>query len=245
MLTARSKNNPILMEAYHVLLGHVIRDPEGKLVAVDHVSGAWGPADGANKLRFLGVSRRNRIYYSGRNNTQSVYDVGKVFGNMGREIRILSRDNVKGCLIKTYVFYPVVMVFYENDEGQLQMSGYTARCLTAGLVLFLTRRKFEKYTASFLVKIDQPKDDMKDKKDKKDKLSRKERRKQRKRSRRERKIPPEILEARLEEELQRRQEEEQQRRREEEEARKHAEKQQANRDAKEIVNRSKSSQPKE
>ena len=152
MLSKKSRNNPILMEAYYVLLGHVALDEDGKLVAVENTGVSWGPADGATKLRTLGVSRSHRIYDSNRNNTQAVYDVGKVFSNIGRGIHFTSRDKIYGCQIRTYVFYPVVLAFFENDEHRLQLSAFTARTLTSRIAIALAFRRFEKNASGFLVR---------------------------------------------------------------------------------------------
>jgi len=152
VLTKKSKNNPILMESYNVLLGNVALDKEGSYVVVENSGISYGPADGATKLRTLGVTRVNRIYDSGRNRKKAIYDTEKIFRNIGRKIVFLSKENVYGCMIKTYIFYPVVLAFYENEEQRLQLSGYTARCLTARLAIHFAMRKFEKASAGFLVR---------------------------------------------------------------------------------------------
>ena len=140
------------MEAYHVLLGHVTMDNDGKFIAVEDVGVSWGPSDGATKLRTLGVTQVHRLYDSGRDKTRAVYDTEKVFSYIGRGIRFLSREKVYGCQIKTYIFYPVVLAFYENDDHRLQLSAFSARCLTSRLAIFFAIRKFEKGTAAFLVR---------------------------------------------------------------------------------------------
>ena len=67
------------MEAYHILLGHVAKAADGRLVAMEDPGVYWGPTDGATKLRTLGVTRVHRYYDSGKNNTQAVYDAGKSY----------------------------------------------------------------------------------------------------------------------------------------------------------------------
>ena len=47
MLTKKSRNNPILMEAYNVLLGNVALDKDGSYVVVEGAGISYGPADGA------------------------------------------------------------------------------------------------------------------------------------------------------------------------------------------------------
>ena len=140
------------MEAYNILLGHVGKAEDGRLVALEDAPVYWGPTDGATKLRTLGVTRMHRYYDSGRNNKQTVYEIGKMFKNIGREIAFLSRDNLYGCQMKTYIFYPVVLAFYENDEQKLQLSAFTARCLTSRLAAYLSIRRFEKVTKDMLIR---------------------------------------------------------------------------------------------
>ena len=141
-----------MMEAYHILLGHVVKAADGRLVAMEDPGMYWGPTDGATKLRTLGVTRVHRFYDSGKNNTQAVFDTGKLFKNMGREVVFLSREKTYGCQMKTYVFYPVVLAFYENDEHKLQLSAFTARCLTARIATGLAIKRFEKMTRGILVR---------------------------------------------------------------------------------------------
>ena len=150
MLSKKSRNNPILMEAYHVLLGHVVFDESGRYVAVENVG--YGPTDGATKLRTLGLTRVHRIYDSGKNNSQAVFEAGKVFRNIGRGVHFTSRDNIYGCQLKTYIFYPVILAFYENDEQKLQLSAFTPRCITARIAIALAVKRFEKHASGFLVR---------------------------------------------------------------------------------------------
>lgn len=145
MLSKASKKNTILLEARCVLMNQVVRDIDGRYVAdEDSPAQGFGPADGANKIRFLGITQVYRIYSSDMNHTKAVYKSIKAFGNIGRGIRFLTRENANGCLVKTYIFYPVVLAFYENDEGELQLSAFTPRCFTSRLAARLAVRKFEK-----------------------------------------------------------------------------------------------------
>ena len=152
MLSAKNRNNPISIEAYHVLLGHVLLDKDGKIIPMENPGIPNGPADGAGKLRILGMTHVIKKYKSGKSNTQALYDAGKAFGNIGRGIHFLSRDKVYGCQIRTYILYPVVLAFYENDEGELQLSAYTARSFTSRLAAWLAIRQFDKATRTFLTR---------------------------------------------------------------------------------------------
>ena len=182
------------MEAYHILLGHVAKAADGRLVAMEDPGMYWGPTDGATKLRTLGVTRVHRFYVSGKNNTQAVFEAGKLFKNMGREVAFLSRDKVYGCQMKTYIFYPVVLAFYENDEKKLQLSAFTARCITARLAAFLAIKRFEKLTKGILVKASIEEKEGKEAAKKEKKADRSERRKEAKERREQKRLEKEALE---------------------------------------------------
>lgn len=182
------------MEAYHILLGHVAKASDGRLVAMEDPGMYWGPTDGATKLRTLGVTRVHRLYDSGKNNTQAVYEVGKLFKNMGREVAFLSRDKMYGCQMKTYVFYPVVLAFYENDEQKLQLSAFTARCLTSRIATGLAIKRFEKLTKGILVRASNVEKEGKEAVKNEKKLERNERRKEAKERREQERLEKEALE---------------------------------------------------
>jgi len=140
------------MEAYHVLLGHTLFDEKGQYVALESPGLSYGPTDGATKIRTLGISSRNRFYESKKNNTQAVYEAGKVFKNIGRGVHFTSGDRIFGCQLKTYIFYPVVLAFFENEEHKLQLSAFTARCITAPIAISLAVKRFEKNADGLLVR---------------------------------------------------------------------------------------------
>ena len=182
------------MEAYHILLGHVAKAADGRLVAMEDPGIYWGPTDGATKLRTLGVTRVHRYYDSGKNNTQAVYDAGKMFKNMGREIAFLSRDKMYGCQMKTYIFYPVVLAFYENDEQKLQLSTFTARCLTSRIAAIIAIKRFEKLTKDILVRAANEKKEGKEAAKDEKKADRSKRRKEAKERREQERLEKEALE---------------------------------------------------
>ena len=145
MLSKASKKNPILMEACCVLKNQVAKDVDGRFVAdEDSPSQGFGPADGENKIRLFGLTRVYRIYTSDINHTKAVYQSIKVFSNIGRGVRFLSRENANGCLLKSYICYPVVLAFFENDDGELQLSAFSPRCFTSRLAIRMAVRKFER-----------------------------------------------------------------------------------------------------
>ena len=159
MLSKKSRNNPILMEAYHVLLGYVELDRDGKIIPMDGPTGITAPADGAGRIRNFGITHVKKRYISGKSNKQVMFEAKKAFKNLGRGIYFFSQEDVYGCQLKSYVFYPVVLAFYENEDGQLQLSAFTARCLTARLAARIAIRQFEKVTGNFLTRDEKEKEE--------------------------------------------------------------------------------------
>ncbi len=145
MLTKKSKNNPMLMEARKVLLNQVMLDTDGHFVVTDEMRfPLWGAADGESKLRFWGVSSRAYDYSSDLSNTKTIYKVENLMGTIGRLINMKSVEGAAACLVKSYIFYPVVLVFYESDDGKLTLSAFSARSLTSPLGVRLAVLKFDK-----------------------------------------------------------------------------------------------------
>lgn len=145
MLTKKSKKNPILMEARKVLLNHVKINANDRFVTVDEFRfQMWGAADGEASLRFWGVAHREHIYESKMDHKKVIYRAQKRMSSLGRGIDFKSDMDVAGCIVRTYIFYPVVLAFYETENGILELAAYTPRWITAGLAMSVVIRKFEK-----------------------------------------------------------------------------------------------------
>ena len=145
MLTKKSRKNPILMEARKVLLNRVTINENDRFVTVDEFRfQMWGAADGEAPLRFWGVSHREHIYNSRLDHRKVVYRARKRMATLGRGIDFKSDPNAAGCIVRTYIFYPVVLAFRETDEGVLELAAFTPRWLTSGLAIAVVVRKFEK-----------------------------------------------------------------------------------------------------
>ncbi len=145
MLSKKSKENPILLEARKVLLNRVSINENDRFVTVDEFRfQMWGAADGEASLRFWGVAHRERIYESELDNKKVLYRAQKRMNNMGRGIDFRSKPDAAGCIVRTYIFYPVVLAFYENEDGFLELAAFTPRWLTSGLVMAIVMRKFDK-----------------------------------------------------------------------------------------------------
>lgn len=141
----------IAKEARKVLLNQVELDSDGNFRVVNEVRfQMWGPADGEQKIRTFGVSRRDYYYTSDYNNTQAVYKVSKAISSLGRGVKLQSYDTSIGCIFKTYIFYPVCITFYENEEGLLQASFFTARSLTAFIVQKIALKRFDLSTTGII-----------------------------------------------------------------------------------------------
>ncbi len=145
MLSKKSKENPILMEARKVLLNHVTINENDRFVTVDEFRfQMWGAADGESNLRFWGIAHREHIYESKMDNKKVLYRARKRMTTMGRGIDFKCDPNAAGCIVRTYVFYPVVLALHGTEEGQLELEAFTPRWLTAGLAIAIVVRKFEK-----------------------------------------------------------------------------------------------------
>ena len=145
MLTKKSKKNPILMEARKVLLNHVTINENDRFVTVDEFRfQMWGAADGEGSLRFWGVAHREHTYNSKLDHKKVIYRAQKRMTSLGRGIDFRSEENISGCIVRTYIFYPVVLAFYENKDGELELAAYTPRWLTSGLAIAVVVRKFDK-----------------------------------------------------------------------------------------------------
>ena len=145
LLSKKSKNNPILMEARKVLLNRVTINDNDRFVTVDEFRfQMWGAADGEAPLRFWGIAHRERLYESKIDHRKVIYRAQKRMNTLGRGIDYKVDQEVAGCIVRTYVFYPVVLAFRETEDKKLQLEAYTPRWLTSGLAIAIVARKFDK-----------------------------------------------------------------------------------------------------
>ncbi len=146
MISKKYKRNPILLEARHFLLNQVEMADNGHLVALkEWKMRSWGVADGAQKVRTLGIKAKNYYYDPVHiNNTKAVYEAGKIMNSIGRMVDFETKKDSVASLVKLYIFYPTVLLFFENEDKELQLTIFTPRSITSGLAVFFSRRKFEK-----------------------------------------------------------------------------------------------------
>lgn len=137
------KKDPLYREAKKILLNHIELDEDGRFKTTDEVRfQLWGSADGESKTRFLGLSHTTYYYESNENSTQAIYKVEKAMANMGRRINISANRETACVFVKTYLFYPVVLIFYEDDEDGLCLTAYTPRAIFSVFPKMLAARKF-------------------------------------------------------------------------------------------------------
>ena len=137
------KKDPIYSEARKILLNQIELDKDGRFKTIDEMRfPLWGSADGESRTRFMGLSRKTYYFDSTENSTQAIYKVRKAMANMGRGVNISADRDVACCIVKTYVFYPVVLMFYEDDEGTLTLTNYTPRAFFSFFPKMIAFRKF-------------------------------------------------------------------------------------------------------
>ena len=146
MFSKKNKRNIVTIEARHFLLNQVDVADNGHLVALQEWKlKGWGAADGAQKVRVLGVKTKDYFYKPVHiNNTKAIYEAGKIMNSIGRMVDFQTKKNSVASLVKLYIFYPTVLLFFENEDKSLQLTIFTARSLTAGLAVYFSRKRFEK-----------------------------------------------------------------------------------------------------
>jgi hypothetical protein len=105
------------------------------------------------------MSHREYIYTSDLNNTKAIYKVRKALESMGRGVNLTTREGAACSIVKSVIFYPVLIIFFENDDGELELNFYTARTLNAGLAILRVLRKFDKVTADVVERVPNEKSD--------------------------------------------------------------------------------------
>ena len=150
----KKAKDPVLLEARKVLLNQVVLNKDGSFSAANERRIAlWGAADGENRIRMFGVSQRLSYYETSLSDKKAVFRAGKAMANIGRAVKLSSDESAVACLVKTYIFYPAVLVFNIDDDGEPCLTVFTARTLTAGLAAALSRKKFEKSAEDFLTRM--------------------------------------------------------------------------------------------
>ena len=148
----KKRKDPLLVEMRKVLLNQLEIDTDGHFkVASEFRLQMWGPADGEEKIRTAGIHRKDLIYSSELSNEKAIEEVRKAVNILGRGINLSSVDNAVACLVKTYVMYPVALVFFINEDNHLQLSLFTARTVSAPMAISLVNGKFDKATRGIVI----------------------------------------------------------------------------------------------
>ena len=121
-------------EIRSVLLGNFSVSDDGITIAgKNRVITPYGIADGAQNVVFLGIKQKKFVYRTTlKNYNQVTYRVYKTMADIGRVFEMESTPEAVACLIKSYVFRPVVLIFEEvrsseNKDSYLQLTACGGR----------------------------------------------------------------------------------------------------------------------
>lgn len=149
----RRGKDDLYYEVRKVLLNQIELDEDGRFITTTEPRiTLWGSADGESKVRFLGVSRKNYYYSSELSNTKAIFRAKKSMMNIGRGLNLRCDTEAAACIVKTYIFYPVVMAFFENENGDIELSLFTPRTFSSFLAIKLAALKFERASEGMLDK---------------------------------------------------------------------------------------------
>lgn len=133
------------MESRMLLLNQVDVQKDGMLVAVDELrTFRYGAAEGEHKVRISGITTRDFFYRTKYNRAKAVFQASEAMKNIGRRVQLQCMDQAAACIIKSPIFYPVVIVFYENEHGQKQLSTFTAKAFLSLFAINSALKKFDK-----------------------------------------------------------------------------------------------------
>ena len=136
-----------------LLLNQVNVGADGLLVAVDELrTFIYGAAEGEHKVRISGITTRDFFYRTKYNSVKAVYQASEAMKNIGRRAHLQCIDNAAACIIKSPIFYPVVIVFYENGNGRMQLSAYTGRAFLSLFAINSALKKFDKELPDAIVR---------------------------------------------------------------------------------------------
>lgn len=153
MLSKKDKANPLLMESRKLLLNQVDVGKDGRLNAVDEIrTFRYGAAEGEHKVRISGITTRDFLYRTKYNRTKAVYQASEAMKDIGRRANLKCMNDAAACIIKSPVFYPVVIVFYENSDGRMQLSAFTAKAFMSLFAINSALKKFDRELPDAMVR---------------------------------------------------------------------------------------------
>lgn len=144
MISRKNKRNPIYMEVRKILLGQIEKMEDGAITSKLERSFQALGSDGSQKVRLWGLTSRTDGYRSKANQKKTMQNARDAMLNIGRRVHLRENEEAEACLMKTYVFYPVVLVFAHGQGGEFWLSAYSARALTSRLAIRIAVKQFEK-----------------------------------------------------------------------------------------------------
>lgn len=164
-------------EIRRVLLGKAVLATDGRLIAVPagtFMKTPIGIGDGANAVRFFGMSRRVRRYETKDSRARVAGAAKTAMQNIGRGLILNEQPEATACLIRYILTRPAVLVFTWED-GVPTLSAWTGRGLTGWISLRRAIRAFEKGLPESMTAADyKPPKEKKEKKPKTEKKQKKE-----------------------------------------------------------------------
>lgn len=138
-------------EIRSVLLGNFAVSDDGRTIAgKNRVITPYGIADGAQTVAFFGIKQKRYVYRTTlKNYNQVAYRVYKTMADIGRVFEMESSPEAVACLIKSYVFRPVVLIFEEikkpdNKDSYLLLTVCCGRSPLAIIPVFRAVSRFDK-----------------------------------------------------------------------------------------------------
>lgn len=146
MWTKRERGNPLMMEAKKIFLNQVKIDENGHFRVVDERRvQLWGAADGEAKVRFSGLTVREFFYRTEYNETKALYAAREAMFQIGRGVDMKCMEEAAACLVRAHIFLPVLIVFFVNAEGKLQLTTLTPRSIFAPWAVNSALNKFDQH----------------------------------------------------------------------------------------------------
>ncbi len=153
VLSKKDKTDQLLMESRKLLLNQVEVGSDGRLIAVDEIrTFRYGAAEGEHKVRISGITTRDFFYRTKYNRTKAVYQASEAMKDIGRRASLKCMNDAAACIIKSPIFYPVVIVFYENRDGRMQLSAFTARAFSSLFAINSALKRFDRELPDTMVR---------------------------------------------------------------------------------------------
>ncbi len=155
MASKKKNKDELSVDAKKILLGKLTEGPGGYLVIRDDNSIflTQGYSDGADRVRFFGMKCRNYYYQTRLNYKKAIALAAKSLSPLGRRVILNHDKSAIAYIMKTYVFYPALIVFHKGETDKICLSLYTARCLTAALAIKIAKNRFDRLLPDNFVKI--------------------------------------------------------------------------------------------